>query len=182
MGRKIHYNTSKATMVRERVRKHEKHYESAVRAEIQRREISDRSSRADQLIDNDDDPGPNPNSEQIPYSFDDNMLEFKDKIKLWSVKHCITKGALNDLLSILIIFGFNFLPKDSRTLLKTPTTVDIRNLSDGALWYHGIQKSLQFIFHKIRYSVVDTIHLDFNFDGVALFNSSNKSFWPIRGM
>lgn len=107
----------------------------------------------------------------------DQMIDFKEQIKNWSVKHNITKRAINDLLSVLISAGFDFLPKDSRTLLKTPVSVDIRELSHGQLWYHGIEQYLKYIFQHIRSYIV--IHLDFNCDGVELFKSSKTSFWPI---
>lgn len=116
------------------------------------------------------------------YTFNQEMSDFKEKLVCWSVKHCVTKRALNALLTILIIYGFNFLPKDSRTRMKTPTTIDIRALSKGQMWYHGLQKNLHSIFNKVRRSGIalsSTIHLDFNFDGVELFNSSKKCFWPI---
>lgn len=35
----------------------------------------------------------------------------KEKLRIWAVQHRITKSAVNDLLSILIIAGFAFLPK-----------------------------------------------------------------------
>lgn len=108
---------------------------------------------------------------------EDVTLDFKEKIMCWSVKHCITRRALNDLLSILVVYGFSFLPKDSRTLMKTPVNVDIRKLSKGKLWYYGIKSHLQLIFQNIRSDIKLT--LDFNFDGVELFNSSKKCFWPI---
>ena len=82
--------------------------------------------------------------------------------------------ALNDLLSILVVYGFSFSPKDSRTLMKTPVNVDIRELSKGKLWYYGIKSHLQLIFQNICSDIKLT--LDFNFDGVELFNSSKKCF------
>lgn len=87
--------------------------------------------------------------------------------------------ALNDLLSLLITAGFCYLPKDSRTLMKTPTHVDIRNLSQGQMWYRGISLCLFQIFQKLDSDI--SIYLDFNFDGVPLFESSSKCFWPIIG-
>lgn len=45
------------------------------------------------------------------------------------------------------------------------------------MWYRGISKNLEQIFQKINNDI--SIYLDFNFDGVSLFNSSSKCFWPI---
>lgn len=103
--------------------------------------------------------------------------DFQHSLKEWAVKHRITKMALNDLLSILITAGFCYLPKDSRTLMKTPTHVEICNLSSGQMWYRGISFSLFQIFQNLRNDI--SIYLDFNFDGVPLFDSSSKCFWPI---
>lgn len=173
-------SSRKADLNRARVKKYRKKlklksaYENAVRAELKRREKMEKKEEV--LLSEEI-----PNSENT-YTFNDEMCDFKEKIICWSVKHSITKRAVNDLLSILIFYGFSFLPKDSRTLMKTPVHIDIQQLSKGQMWYDGIQKNLLLIFNKIRSSDVSlrqTIHLDFNFDGVELFNSSKKCFWPI---
>lgn len=173
--------TRKGTMSRERVRKYRKlrtlrnAYKSAVEIEIQRRDNIDLNNEvADTGSSDPSYPGANSDS---MYMYNEKMIDFNEKLKLWAVKHCITKRAINDLLSILIIFGFDFLPKDSRTLMKTPKNVDIRELSKGQLWYYGIKNYLEAIFHNNKSHI--TVTLDFNFDGVALFNSSKKCFWPI---
>lgn len=101
----------------------------------------------------------------------------EEKLRNWAIKHRITKSAINDLLGILIFFGFNFLPKDSRSLMKTPIEVDIKPLSSGKIWFNGIRKTLSKALSRCNVSL--TITLDFNFDGMPLFNSSTLQFWPI---
>lgn len=103
--------------------------------------------------------------------------DFEDNLKNWAVKHNITQRALNDLLSILIVFGFHFLPKDCRTLMKTPQQLVYHQLSKGKLWYRSVTDCLQKIFQNLESNI--SIRLDFNFDGVPLFESSNSTFWPI---
>lgn len=110
-------------------------------------------------------------------SFQSNSFCLKEKLSVWAVQHRITKSAVNDLLSILIMAGFSFLPKDSRTLLRTPQQVEIKPLSSGKLWYYGTENCLLNILSKVDKSY--TIHLDFNFDGMQLFNSSKLTFWPM---
>lgn len=66
------------------------------------------------------------------------LFDFKDELQNWAVKHRITKRASNDLLAILNRAGFGYLPRDSRTLMKTPVFVDICELSKGKLWYRGL--------------------------------------------
>lgn len=166
--------TIKAAMARARVRRFrqrlalKKSYRNAVESEIQKRKnIDDREINPPPII----------TDSENTHSSNEDMLDLKEKIKCWAVKHCITKRAINDLLSILILFGFDLLPRDSRTLMKTPKHVDIRDLSNGQLWYHGITKYLELLFHKIQNDII--INLDFNFDGVEISNSSKKCFWPI---
>lgn len=116
----------------------------------------------------------------------DERINLKENLKRWAVKHCITKMAINDLLAILIPLEYGHLPKDSRTLMNTPTHVEIRELSKGKLWYRGIECRLLCILANVQFKDDVSFHLDFNFDGVPLFKSSTKAFWPmlasIRGL
>lgn len=69
----------------------------------------------------------------IPYGDheEDRTTLISDKLRYWALYHRISKTALSDLLSILKYSGFNFLPKDARTLLRTPVHVPISTLSNG---------------------------------------------------
>lgn len=107
----------------------------------------------------------------------DNTTNFKDKLKYWAVHHHISARAINDLLSILIFAGFTFLPKDSRTFMRTPSNLSIKNLTNGKMWYYGIGKCLEDVFAKISQEI--SITLDMNFDGFPVSKSSNSQFWPI---
>lgn len=176
---KIRVFSAKAQQNRNRTRKFRvkkrmlQNYEKSVRDEMQRKKSRDFDQMEYPNIIFDDIEETN---ETVNGDYD-KMNNFKDSLKCWTVKHRITRMALNDLLSILIIAGFDFLPKDSRTLMKTPQNVDITNLSNGQLWYHGIKLYIDQLFRNISKDL--TITLDFNFDGVPLFNSSKKCFWPI---
>lgn len=107
----------------------------------------------------------------------DETAEIKDKLRIWIVNHRITQRAVNDLLLILICAGFSYLPKDCRTLLKTPTKVPIDILSNGKLFYQGVQKCLENALARIQRDTIVT--LDFNFDGFPISKSSANQFWPI---
>lgn len=108
---------------------------------------------------------------------DDNTSIFVDKLKFWAINHRISARAINDLLSILIFAGFTFLPKDSRTFMSTPSNLSIKTLSNGKMWYHGVEKSLKQELARLQNNI--TITLNFNFDGLPVFKSSNTQFWPI---
>lgn len=169
------YNSSKERVIKcRRLAKLRNAYQKSIQDEVNKREESDRIQSGEATV----------SSNLIPNTndYNDEVINFKEQIMCWTVKHAITQRALNDLLAILIVFGLNFLPKDSRTFMNTPTTVNITNLSKGRLWYHGIKTSLDLILKKMCYSDVqrfNTIHLDFNFDGVELFKSSKTCFWPM---
>lgn len=107
----------------------------------------------------------------------EDMITFETKLKCWATNHHISARAISDLLKILIFAGFTFLPKDSRTFMKTPSNVPIKVLSNGKMWYNGIEKCLKNVLSNISRDVCIT--LDFNFDGIPVFKSSNLQFWPI---
>lgn len=164
--------TKKAAKNRERVKKHrrlkknKKKYENHVLFELQKRNQNDMKENCD-----------TPNENNFDCENDDENSNFEKNLKKWAVKHRITKMAINDLLAILITAGFYYLPKDSRTFMSTPTNVEIVNLTKGQMWYRGISNNLKHIFNKINDDI--SIYLDFNFDGVPLYKSSTKCFWPI---
>lgn len=104
-------------------------------------------------------------------------VEIEEKLKFWVAIHKLTRSAVNELLAILKFSGLNFLPCDSRTLMKTPVNVPIKDLSNGQLWYHGIENNLTNIFNGITKDL--SITLDFNADGAPIAKSSNRQIWPI---
>lgn len=69
------------------------------------------------------------------------------------------------------------LPKDYRSLLHTPRFIDISAVGNGQMWYNGIEKSLRIVFSKLNED--KCIALNFNVDGLPIFKSSQKTFWPI---
>lgn len=166
----------KKKLNRLRVQKHRQknklmsEYENAVRSEIQKR---NRDTRNHNLHANEMQNGlPNENS----------TFNLENALQNWAFTHRVTHMAVKDLLSILNAAGVSpefgkLLPKDSRTLLKTPVHVDIKQLSHGKLWYHGVQTCLKKILKNVNRDVSAT--LNFNFDGVPLYESSNICFWPI---
>lgn len=115
--------------------------------------------------------------EQRDYYNSDEPNEFKYKLRIWALNHRIARVALNDLLMILISAGFSFLPKDSRTLMATPVSVPMEIMTNGKMWYNGVQKCVENVLSKVQRDM--KITLDFNIDGLPISNSSHKQFWPI---
>ncbi|XP_065643386.1 uncharacterized protein LOC136084787 [Hydra vulgaris] len=100
-----------------------------------------------------------------------------------AVKHNLTRDAINDILLILSQSG-KFekcdIPKDARTLIKTPSSIDVLSKCDGSYIYIGLKKGIDDIF-AINNVEVDTnfITIDVNIDGLPIQRSNNLQFWPI---
>lgn len=101
----------------------------------------------------------------------------KDKLRSWAIRHNVTKRTVNALLKILREIGLKWLPRDSRSLCRTPRKVVLVPMCGGKYWHHGLAINLQRIFAKLDENI--TVKLNFNVDGIPLFKSSGMEFWPI---
>ena len=108
--------------------------------------------------------------------------DLDNQLKSWVSKFNISHSALNALLSILHTYH-PFLPKDARTLLKTPKHYDILNVAGGIYHHFGIEKWVKSFIDSLPLEKDDIgeVSLQINIDGLPLFRSSNKQFWPILG-
>lgn len=102
---------------------------------------------------------------------------FIDELRSWVIQFHITRRSVSKLLNLLRKFGWKYLPKDSRTLMITPRSVEIEEKAGGKMWYNGIKNNLISIFSRLNRDIV--VELNFNIDGLPLFKSSLLSFWPI---
>ncbi|XP_050507514.1 uncharacterized protein LOC126885126 [Diabrotica virgifera virgifera] len=105
-------------------------------------------------------------------------LKIRQFLPGWATKNQICQNpALNTLLSGLTECGIPNLPKDSRTLLKTPKSVAVQKMGVGHFWYNGLKNCLSNIEKYVEN--INALKLDFGIDGLPLFNSSSHQFWPI---
>nr|CAI5820522.1 unnamed protein product [Callosobruchus analis] len=98
----------------------------------------------------------------------------------WIIKNrsSLSHSSINDLLSILISYGFNF-PKDTRTLLDTPKTCKLSSIAGGEYKHFSISQSLKKLLkNNVNFSAT-TIKVEINIDGLPLTKSSTSQFWPI---
>lgn len=113
---------------------------------------------------------------------EDKILEDKltllTELRYWAISHNLTLASVTDLLKILRSHDMSELPKDSRTLLKTPNVTEITEMNRGKFWYNGIRSNLLSVLSN-RDILPRTIKLLFNIDGMSPFNSSLYQFWPI---
>lgn len=116
------------------------------------------------------------------FSFEEDVVEptLQDNLASWATKYQLGRDSLNDLLFILRKSGLD-LPKDSRTLLKTPRSVqNVVFNGTNSYCYLGIKSSLIQAVTFIN-DQIDTLELLVNIDGVPLCKSTNSQFWPILG-
>lgn len=93
----------------------------------------------------------------------------------WAVSNNVSTSALRSLLNILKPFHPE-LPRDPRTLLQTPTTYIVRNITGPGHYYHfGISAGIE----HVKCPDSGPIQLQFNFGGLPLFKSSKIELWPI---
>ena len=113
-----------------------------------------------------------------------NVHEIESSMATDLRKFCIEENislfSINKLLSIIKKHhpGDN-LPRDARTLLNKKESFKIYNIGDGDFVYFGIKENLCNILSKHCPKKITVLDLMFNIDGVPLFKSSQKSFWPI---
>lgn len=107
---------------------------------------------------------------------EDSQME-KNELRNWVSQFHISHRAVNHLLKLLNSFGMNHLPMDSRTLLQTPTFIELTGVDNGQFWYNGITCNL---YRTLAFLNKDLeISLNINVDGLPLFDKSNIQIWPI---
>lgn len=86
-------------------------------------------------------------------------MKIKEELKTWALNNRITHTALNSLMTLLRDH-IPTLPKDSRTLLKTPQHVNIITMGTGEYWYNGLRNCVINTFADLTESIV--VSLTFN--------------------
>lgn len=112
----------------------------------------------------------NPSNENVEPTL---RIEIRD----WASVHKLSKRSIDDLLAILVSSGIDSIPKNHRTLQRTPTDIKINKVAGGSLWINGLEKCLQRIFSTLDRSI--SISLNFNIDGLPLYKSLTINFYPI---
>ena len=163
--------------------------------------FTENSSASELVVDIDDPSAPIPentespprvsyNSEECPRSpecssdSDDEEIQphkFQDQIAHWVTENNVSQTSVSQLLKILRSHScHSSLPKDARTLMKTPRTCEIINISPGQYVHFslldGIIRTLD-----TSSSVFSDLHLQISVDGIPISKSSSKQFWPILG-
>jgi hypothetical protein len=159
--------------------------------------IQEQEINTDESDDNEEDEGSEDNADAHSYenmsncSENNNVLQNLNDLKLRALRQSFLLSNLNHkqgniLLNTLREFPFNltFLPKHTRTLLKTPTDVASRHVQhiDGGEYLHLNFKTT--LIKKLKTlpenTLPETIQIDFNTDGAQIHKSGTNQFWPIQ--
>lgn len=109
--------------------------------------------------------------------------EFVSDIRCWAIRNGVNHTQLRDFL---VVWNkhvpFAQLPRDPRTLLKTPRNLSI--ISDPVhvnekYWYYGLTKSLLTNVLPNLTELPSELKLNFNADGLPISQSSKEYFWPL---
>ncbi|XP_024877857.1 uncharacterized protein LOC112458432 [Temnothorax curvispinosus] len=96
----------------------------------------------------------------------------------------MTHVQINSMLSVLREHKFHQqLPKDARTLLKTPTKcTDIKVLNPGHYLHIGVTKNIIMKLKNIPISdeIPRILLVDFSTDGANIYNNVRCDVWPIQ--
>lgn len=111
------------------------------------------------------------------------LVNLRNLLRLWAVDFHISQSAMNKLLEILRnIKILSDLPKDSRTLMKTPRSInEIVELAGGKFIHFGVEKNIKRSIKKYYKKIPKDVKININVDGLPLCNSSGSQFWPILG-
>lgn len=102
-------------------------------------------------------------------------------MRLLIVKHKVYHKFCNGLLQLLKSEGLD-VPKDIRTLMKTPKLHDIVDISVGSYIHLGLRNMLLPILIKNNVQIYiksNVIKIGINIDGLSVSKSSRTQLWPI---
>lgn len=111
----------------------------------------------------------------------------KDQLVLWYLKYKVKLNAFTALLKILTtasVEGLRSLPKDARTVVKTPQSIETKKLTIGEYFHFGIQESVLDI-SKRQSKLCDQLSNDceilltINIDSLPLSKSTKCELIPI---
>lgn len=109
------------------------------------------------------------------------MYELLEELRQWAIECNVSVRALRSLLSILrnrLGIDGERMPKDPRTLMGTAVNVEIDELEEGAqYWHQGVETCLRNVFANLSEDLAIVVNI--NIDGLPLFSSATKCFWPI---
>lgn len=137
---------------------------------------------ADMELDEDSDSEPcEDNSEDFFLSTSDESEEddqeetLRSNLKRIAIEDNMNISTVSKILHALSLLHPS-LPLDGRTLLGTPTHLNVRTMDNGKYFYLGLKTGLIAIANSLTF---ETIHLLFNIDGILISKGNQSQLWPI---
>ena len=112
----------------------------------------------------------------------DDIDVFKRELAEVKVNYSVTNAAMDAFLAV-VRKREPRLPKDSRTLVKPKTGIELKCIAGGQYYHFGLEQQVK---HDRRHD--DSLQADFqlqlqiNIDGLPLYRSKANSVWPILGL
>jgi hypothetical protein len=119
-----------------------------------------------------------PTVENIPSYVD---LPLRDFIKKLYTEYNLKRVSGTIILTYLHHNYDSSLPKDIRTLLKTPRHHKVFIIQPGLYIHCGIKKSLNVLLLKYNWNNNEPVLLDIFIDGLQIARSSKRGLWVILG-
>lgn len=134
------------------------------------------------IFDNDDDDDPNVN--ELPeenVQCNEELDNFRPDLRDWAVRNNECHKSINELLQLLLKYTNYSLPKDARTLLRTPRTTIYTNIAGGQYLHFGLVNVLYSLMEQYTKAglLVNNVALSLNIDGLPISRSSPHCLWPI---
>lgn len=85
-------------------------------------------------------------------------------------------------MKILVEDGNCELPRDARTLLKTPRTADVKDMDTGEFCHFPLKDSFEKRLAMSQFQTFKKVSLTINIDGVPIFKSTTFGLWLILGL
>ena len=108
------------------------------------------------------------------------ILPLPTRKRDWAIKTWIKRSCINGLLQTLQP-DFPGLPRDYRTLMRTPRTSSLKIVNPGQYVHLGLLKAIERIVCADSLIGGSVLSIQLRIDGLTLWNSSVYQLWPIMG-
>lgn len=108
-------------------------------------------------------------------------MSIKDKLAKWMLHYKVSHNCGNSFLELLRSEGIE-VPKDIRTLMKTPKHHEVMYLSNGSYIHFGLENMLLPILKLYNANIYlndNILKIGINIDGLPISKSSKSQIWPV---
>ncbi|XP_064479648.1 uncharacterized protein LOC135392939 [Ornithodoros turicata] len=110
------------------------------------------------------------------------LSDIQTGLRSWAIRNSIALSSVTSLLKVLRMHPYyEDLPKDARTLMRTPRNPgqQISRMAPGEYCHFSLNSGLKDALRQ-RTVLPSHVELSFNIDGLPLAKSSKTEMWPIQ--